>query len=547
MSFTADNIKAAYINQKLRLDSTSYELVGVQLSPPLFSQTQWIMSNPSPYMNQFDLPIARVNEGSSVYTEFYNPKFTIHIDGNQATEVAIGLEGSARTLIYTGYNSTYSCSYYVYARNDGKKLHIEWVVDSQSSVQFTSTFELYRYYDVKITLNRTLLFSDLGLLTWKITRAPYSATSYSTYQEVTLQNQVFVGGNDIQHAIKPYLYPRNTTYNLPEVSEPSGAQYGFVTGGQILKYREDPTYDLSFTSVPTVPGSTFGTDYDWFAKTITCKDLLEFTLSMEIDMAGSGTESGVALDVSGEHFLFRYTPSSRKLKLYTGNSLQTTLGEVTLNIFQTEILVSFVKVAGILNIQVWNPSSGNAYQSDPISVLYTWNPTTSISAFQSTGTGNYLIDIGTIELKSNKSSSVLPLRSLSYFDYSWSTLLNDTPQTPQSWHTIWSGDKTMSGSSYSGSVTVNTNADTSYKYRITGTTLGTSPESKVSAETVGAASLTWSGSTSSPGHMVEVWNCEVSVVAQNSSVMSVSKSFSSTPSGTATAPSVSLTKIEAYY
>lgn len=115
------------------------------------------------------------------------------------------------------------------------------------------------------------------------------------------------------------------------------------------------------------------------------------------------------------------------------------------------------------------------------------------------------------------------------------------------WHTIWEGDITISGSSYSGSVTVNTNASTSYKYRISGTTTGTSPEAKTSAETQGAASITWSGSESSPGHMVEIWDCELGVVANDTTTMSVTKSFSSMPSGTASAPTVSLTKIEAYY
>lgn len=115
------------------------------------------------------------------------------------------------------------------------------------------------------------------------------------------------------------------------------------------------------------------------------------------------------------------------------------------------------------------------------------------------------------------------------------------------WHTIWEGDITMSGSSYSGSVTVNTNASTSYTYRISGTTTGTSPEPKISAETVGAASITWSGSQTSPGHMIEIWDCELAVVAQNSTTVRVTKTFNSTPAGTATPPTVSLTKIEAYY
>ena len=115
------------------------------------------------------------------------------------------------------------------------------------------------------------------------------------------------------------------------------------------------------------------------------------------------------------------------------------------------------------------------------------------------------------------------------------------------WHTMWEGDITMSGSSYSGSVTVNTNASTSYTYRISGTTTGISPEPKISAETVGAASLTWSGSQTSPGHMIEIWDCELAVVAQNSTTVRVTKTFNSTPTGTATPPTVSLTKIEAYY
>lgn len=128
-------------------------------------------------------------------------------------------------------------------------------------------------------------------------------------------------------------------------------------------------------------------------------------------------------------------------------------------------------------------------------------------------------------------------------DYTFSPVATSAP----SWHTIWSGTQTMR-SEGSTTITSSVAADTSWTYRITGTTLGTSPQEATGAEGVGQASVTFGGTNDQLRGGIDIaghWSIELTVVSNGTTSMTLTRTDSII--GQAVAPFAALTKVEAYY